>query len=443
MRRRSRNSFRAIARSQNHGKLDARDFDERERHFGRKRFKTDEHVLVEYNGTWCKATIHTIETDGKYEVKYSKGCFEEGVEATRIVYPSSPARSNKRAKTIQEDRRPISVDSLVGEVQITPEALQAHLTPRIVPKQIVGETKYAGVYNWREIITRSHLREHHSIVCPPLDYSNRTTAGGDLKFIGTTHEVQYLNWQRFRFPPYELGYQRSPYSKSREHHRIKRGADVMFIDAVSVLLTQRPNIRDFRILVYDDVKPLTTMQMLRYVTAEYPELLCRIHIVITHVSDTNDTTSPESIAQSDANATKMRNQLQRAGYAANVTVEAMLAEEYLSDPSNIIDAAYIDGVQLFANQCDVLTQVLERNQESRHNIPLIVAMTASMRGQVKGYRSILYAGIHQFYKHVTKTHCPHEFIPIRYQSREEKNTHGCSMWTTFAVLQPVLHILDD
>jgi hypothetical protein len=120
----------------------------------------------------------------------------------------------------------------------------------------------------------------------------------------------------------------------------------------------------------------------------------------------------------------------------------MLAEEYLSDPSNIIDAAYIDGVQVFANQRDVLTQVLARNQESRHNIPLIVAMTASMRGQVKGHRSILYAGIHQFYDHVTKTHQLQEFLPVRYCSREENSAGGCPMWTTFAVLQPV-HTIDD
>jgi hypothetical protein len=443
MRRRSRNSFRAIARSQNHGKLDARDFDERERHFDRKRFKTDEHVLVEYNGTWCKATIHAIETDGKYKVKYSKGCFGEGVEEAHIAYPSSPARPNKRPKIVRQDS-PVSVDSLIIEAETTPEALQAQLTPSVSPNtpiQIVSETKCDGVQNWGEIITRSKLSEQ-GIVCPPLQYSKQTYAADNLKFNVTTHKVQYLKWQIFRSLPHELDHKPTPYSKSREHHRIKRGADLMVICAGCVLLTQRPDIREFRILVYDDVIPLTTLQMLRYVTAEYPELLSRIHIVITHVSDTNDTTSPESKAQSDANARKIRNTLQRAGYAANVTVEAMLAEEYLSDPSNIIDAAYIDGVQVFANQRDVLTQVLARNQESRHNIPLIVAMTASMRGQVKGHRSILYAGIHQFYDHVTKTHHLQEFLPVRYCSREENCAGGCPMWTTFAVLQPV-HAIDD
>ena len=238
----------------------------------------------------------------------------------------------------------------------------------------------------------------------------------------------------FRTPSPETPYKRRKtvygYSKSPNHHRIKRGTDVIIIRAICELLTQRTDIPIFTVLVYDSFEVLTTHQMLTYVQEEYPELMSRIHIVITHFRG----------KETKKNVAKIRRRLKSRSYTAKVTVEAMRSEDYLE--TNAVDAAYIDGEELFASQRDVLTKVLEHNSNSTLNIPLIVALTASMHGdQASDNQGFKYPGIHQFYDHVTKTHHLQEFLPVRYCSREE-NCAGHPMFTTFAVLQPV-HAIDD
>ena len=412
-------------------------------------FKKGERVWVDFNNKRYKATIHSVEANGKYEVRYGRGYSESGVEAGRIVCANSCwAESQKGAKKPRASS-PVGVEDILVEEHDSPEALEVHLSTFMstvspkTPLKIHAETKDGGIQNWAEILMRGRFGNGGHI--PPVRYLNRNkeqpvtmVTRGAPRHAQQSDNVPYFLWQLLRCPPHALDFQHTSYSKSLEHHHIKRGFDVMMIHAVCECLTNHPDVQEYRVLVYDDAIPMTTMQMFRYVSNEYPHLLSRIHIVITHVSDTKDT--PESWAQTVSNVREIRRHLRKEVYVGKVTVKAMMSEKYLQ--TNTVHAAYIDGVQLFANQRNVLSHLLEGHNQS-HNLPLIVGMTASMRGKAKGYASVSYAGIQQFHEHVTKSHHVQEFLPVRYESRDEHGQGGASMWTTFAVLRPVVHLLDD